>query len=522
VQFRVLRFDRFALDLTRGRLRSGEQDIDLQPKSFTVLCYLAENAGRLVPKQELHDAVWPNVVVSDDSLVQCIGELRRKLGDDDRRLIRTVFRRGYLLDVPVSTSDVPSMQASEAPKPRAVVLHSSTFPLPDRPSIAVLPLANLSGDPEQQYFSDGITEDIIAELSLFPELFVIARNSSFQCRGVDARQVGRELGVRYLLEGSVRRSGARLRISMQLIECSTGHHLWVKRFDRELTNVFEVQDEVARDVALTLAVKLGDRVRRRGKCDTTSGLECYDTYLRAREVYWQLTKQSQAEAERLLKRAIELDPNFAPAYALLAGVYLLRFINRWHEKAGQYLGEAYHVAARGVALSPTHPRALNSLASVALWNRHHDQALAVYQQSVDIDANFSRGYIGIGWVLHYAGRSEEAIGPMNWGFRLDPFHPPAYLHWLAQVYFQLNRYEEAVEMLRRRLMKAPQTDMSRVLLASAYGHLGRTSEARDEWREALRINPDYSLEHRRRVLPYKKPADFELMVEGLRKAGLAQ
>src|SRR5262249_18293287 len=161
------------------------------------------------------------------------------------------------------------------------------------------------------------------------ELFVIARNSSFQCRDVDARQVGRELGVRYLLEGSVRRSGARLRISMQLIECHTGHNLWAKRFDRELTNIFDLQDEVARDVASTLVVKLTNGARRRSERDT-SGLECYDTYLRAREVYWQLTKQPQAEAERLLKRAIELDPNFAPAYALLAGVYLLRFINRWH------------------------------------------------------------------------------------------------------------------------------------------------------------------------------------------------
>lgn len=503
---KALRFDRFVLDLTRGCLRAGEREVHLRPKAFRLLTYLALNGGRLVPKQELLDAVWPNVVVSDESLAQSIWQLRQKLGDGKQRIIKTVPRRGYMMDVGIHVADT-----SVAPP----------LPLPDRPSIAVRPLANLSRDPEQQYFSDGITEDIIAELSLFSELFVIARNSSFQRRGADARQVGRELGVRYLLEGSVRRSGARLRISMQLIECNTGHHLWVKRFDRELTSVLQVQDEIARDVASALAVKLSVGGRRRGKYDGTGGLECYDTFLRAREVYWQLTKQSQDEAERLLKRAIEFDQSFSPAYALLAGVYLLRFINRWHEKPDQYLEQAYDVAAMGVTLSPTHPRALNSLASVALWKRHHDQALAVYQQSVDIDPNFSRGYIGIGWVLHYAGRSEEAIGPMNFGFRLDPFHPPAYLHWLAQVYFQLSRYEEAIEILRRRLLKAPHTDMSRVLLASAYGHLGRTSEARDEWRGALRFNPDYSLEHRRRVLPYKKPADFELMVEGLRKAGLA-
>src|SRR5262249_26282344 len=304
---KLLRFDRFVLDLTRGCLRAGKQEIHLRPKAFRLLTYLALNAGRLVTKQELLDAVGPNVMVSDDSLAQSIWQLRQKLGDQNQRIIKTGPRRGYVMDVGVHSADT-----SLAPP----------LPLPNMPSIAVLPLANLSGDPEQQYFSDGITEDIIAELSLFSELFVIARNSSFQYRGVDARQVGRDLGVRYLLEGSVRRSGARLRIGMQLIECSTGHHLWVKRFDRELTNVFEVQDEVARDVASTLAVKLRDGARRRGQCDTTGGLECYDTYLRAREVYWQLTKQPQAEAERLLKRAIELDPNFAPAYALLAGVYL--------------------------------------------------------------------------------------------------------------------------------------------------------------------------------------------------------
>jgi len=204
VQFEVLRFDRFALDLTRGFLRSGEQDIDLQPKSFAVLCHLAQNAARLVPKEELYDAVWPKVVVSHDSLVQCIGELRRKLDDHDRRSIKTVFRRGYLLDVPVSASDMPSMQAPEASKLGSVV-HVSNLPVPNRPSIAVLPFANLDSNPRQQYFADGMVEDIITELSRFRELFVIARNSSFQYQGraVDVRQVGRELGVRYVLEGSV-------------------------------------------------------------------------------------------------------------------------------------------------------------------------------------------------------------------------------------------------------------------------------------------------------------------------------
>ena len=292
---KILWFDRFVLDLTRGCLRAGEEEISVRPKAFRLLTYLALNAGRLVTKQELLDAVWPNVAVSEESLAQSIWQLRQKLGDVSQQIIKTVPRRGYVLDVGIHTAD-PSV--------------APPLPLPDRPSIAVLPLANLSRDPEQQYFSDGITEDIIAELSLFSELFVVARNSSFQYRGVDARQVGRDLGVRYLLEGSVRRSGARLRNSMKLSECSTSHHLWVKRFDRQLTNVFEVQDEVARDVASALAVKLSAGVRHRGKYNGTDGMECYDTFLRAREVYWQLTKHPQAEAERLLKRVLESGSKF--------------------------------------------------------------------------------------------------------------------------------------------------------------------------------------------------------------------
>ena len=219
-----MRFDPFTLDLTRGYLRAGEQDVDLRPKAFKVLCHLAENAGRLVPKQQLYEVVWPNVVVSDDSLVQCIGELRQKLGDHEHRLIKTVSRRGYLLDVSISSSDIPSVQVVEPETSAAVEFPSSAPPLPDRPSIAVLPFTNLSGDPSQDYFTDGIVEDITTELSRFAGLFVIARNSSFRYKGeaTDVRQVGRELGVRYVLEGSVRRFGDRIRVAAQLIDAETG------------------------------------------------------------------------------------------------------------------------------------------------------------------------------------------------------------------------------------------------------------------------------------------------------------
>src|SRR5262245_22181390 len=253
--YKMLGFSRFALDLRRGCLRAGEQEIDLSPKAFKVLCHLVENVGRLVPKQELYDAVWPNVVVSDDSLVQCIGELRQKLGDADRRLIKTLSRRGYLLDARISAYN-PSTQIPEQANHNEPLC--SGLPLPDRPSIAVLRFTNMSGDAEQDYFSDGVTEDIITALSRLRWFFVIARNSTFVYKGqaVNVKQIGWELGVRYVLEGSVRRQGRRVRITSQLVDAMAGNHIWAERYDRKLSDVFALQDEITASVTATIEPRL--------------------------------------------------------------------------------------------------------------------------------------------------------------------------------------------------------------------------------------------------------------------------
>lgn len=259
VVHRTLIFDRFILDMTRGCLYAGEQDVGLRPKTYSVLSYLAENAGRLVPKEELYEVIWPNVVVSDDSLVQCIRELRQRLGDTEHRLIKTVARRGYMLDTQISSSNAKSNQVSHPTENRAIsdveplILHSHA-----RRSIAVLPLVNLSNDPQQEYFSDGISEDIIVELFRISELLIVARNSSFQYKNMatDSRKIGRELGVDYILEGSIRCVDARVRISILLVDCNTGGHLWAERFDRDLTDIFGIQDEITRKIVSALAIKL--------------------------------------------------------------------------------------------------------------------------------------------------------------------------------------------------------------------------------------------------------------------------
>jgi adenylate cyclase len=396
-------------------------------------------------------------------------------------------------------------------------------PLPNRPSLAVLPFENMSSDPEQGYFSDGISEDITTELSKISGLFVIARNSAFTYKGkaVDVKQVGKELGVRYVLEGSVRKAGNRVRVTAQLIDAVAGGHLWAERYDRDLTDIFAVQDEITREIVSALEVKLTRDERRRAQgAPGTRSVEAYECVLRGRELARRHTLQTRDEARPLLERAIELDPGFAAAHAELALLHVVDYVNGWSEDPEHSLKLGYRLAQKAVALEEAEPQAHFVLGVALLWMKHLDQALAEVRRAIELDPNLAHGHALLGNVLHYAGRSEEGLVPLHQAIRLDPYCPDVYLHFLAQSYFMLGWYEEAVTALRRRLERNTATDVSRVLLAACYGQLGRSEEARAEWAEALRINPAYSLEHRRRILPYADPTDFERVIEGLHKAGL--
>jgi adenylate cyclase len=394
----------------------------------------------------------------------------------------------------------------------------------EKRSLAVLPFVNMSGDAEQEYFADGMTEDIITSLSKLSRLTVIARNSSFTYKGraVKVQQVAQELGVAYVIEGSVRKAANRVRITAQLIECTTGGHLWADRYDRELTDIFAIQDEVTAEIvgamALTLTSDEQQRLVRKG----TGNLEAYDCLLRAREQWWRLTREGTKNAEAMLERAIALDPGFSTPYAWLSYVRVQEHINEWRSEAEELLRQGCDLAKKAVALDEADPDAHNALACAYLWLGQHDKAIAEYERTIGLDPNNARAHVEIGWVLHYAGRSAEAIEPINCGMRLDPQYPDAYLHILAQVYFRLDLFEEAASLLKRRIIRKPDTDISRVLLAATYGYLGRAADAKAQWADALAANPNFSLEQRRRVLPYKDPADFQQVVEGLRKAGLPE
>ncbi|HEY6996280.1 MAG TPA: adenylate/guanylate cyclase domain-containing protein [Xanthobacteraceae bacterium] len=402
-----------------------------------------------------------------------------------------------------------------APKPTALAL-------PDKPSIAVLPFQNMSGDPEQEYFSDGMTEDLITDLSKVSGLFVIARNSSFAYKGksVKVQEIGRDLGVRFVLEGSVRKAGNRVRITAQLIDAGNGGHLWAERFDRDLTDIFSTQDEVVEKIVGTLAVTLTRGEQQRLGQRGTDNLEAYETWLRARALLSRGTRESVAQARTIYRRAIEIDLNFAAPHAGLALATISEYVSGWAADPAQALDEAERWARRAVELNDQEPLSHMALGAVLLWRRDHEGALTESRRMMDLDPNFAQGYAATGLALMYAGRAAEALKPFALAMRLDPLYPAMVLHFLAQANFSLGRYETAAEQLAERIARNPGTDASRMLLASCHGHLGRVEDARAAWAELLKVNPEFSLMQRARVLPYKDPADFQRIADGLARAGL--
>jgi tetratricopeptide (TPR) repeat protein len=327
--------------------------------------------------------------------------------------------------------------------------------------------------------------------------------------------------VRYLVEGSVRRAGNRVRVSAQLIDCQGGGHLWAERYDRDLTDIFEVQDEVTREIVASLAVKLAPGEAKRLAAKGAASVEAYELFLKGRELHYRYTRDDNAEARALLEASRGLDPRFAPAAAFLCIVLTSAYINAWTDDPEAALESAHDIGREAVALDRNLPYAHLALGHVCLWMREHDLALAELAESISVDPNFADGYMLLGWALHFAGRPEEGIAQIERGMRLDPNHAPLRSHWLAQALFLAGRYEQAAGQLRKRLATQPHSDVSRALLASVYGHLGMPEAARVEWAELLRINPEFSVERRRRIMPYRNSTDFDRFPEGLHKAGIA-
>jgi adenylate cyclase len=504
-------FSSLTLDLERLCLLGPAGQIKLRPKSFEVLRYLAEHSGHAVAKDELIAAIWPDVTVTEESLSRCISDIRLAIGDQDQRIIKTLPRRGYLLEGPVSRDAKAAGPQLRSPN--------------NFPSIAVLAFANLSQDPNQDYFCEGITEDIITELSRFSELLVIARNSSFQYKGrsVDVRQIGDKLGARYILEGSIQSSDGTVRITAQLIDAAKGTHLWADRFDRRLGDTFSIQDEIARIISVKLAVHIGDAEAHRPLVKPTASWDAYDYFLRGNHMLNRLLSGEPVEefykARRLLERSIELDGAFARPYAALGTSYCVSWINpvNHEHQTKEALQRAFDFGQKAVELNPHEPFGHRVLATAALFRRDRAACLAAWDRVFALNPNYCDWRYGQSLVCF--DQPEEGLVAIRRYMRLDPFFPPHALMVEGLAHFAQRRHDQALAPFREMVDRARN---GRMLLASTYGHMGKAPEAQQQVEALLRIEPDCSLKKLsgQRYLSSAEVARHYL--DGLAKAGVPE
>lgn len=513
---RVFRFARFVLDVTRGSLREDARELDLRPKSFEVLRHLVENADRLVTKDELLRSVWPNVVVTEDSLTRCVSEVRLALGDTKQSLIKNVPRRGYVFTAAV-TMALPDPDLG--------------LPLPDRPSIAVLPFANLAADPAQEYFSDGIAEDLITSLGRFSDLFVVGYESALMYKGhvINPKQIGHELGVRYLLQGSVRRDEVQLRITARLVEAGTGEQIWAEQYDRYPAALFAVQDEVTERIVRTLVTHITRVELDRAVRKPPETLDAHDHYLRGNALM-RLREGEERGANVLgargyYEQSIAADRNYARALQGLADTYVTAWLEptpfeplRRESRHPDAMAQALAYASRAVAADPQLPEAHATLGWVLHWQYRRAEAVVAFTRAYELNPNLADGRFGL--VLFQTGRAVEAIALMKRIMRLDPFPPAVYYSYLGNAHYLNGEYELALEALRVSNERLPGYRPSYTWLAATAAQLGRREEARAAAAGLMRMDPGFSISWFLHQIRLARQEDADRLADGLRKAGL--
>ncbi|MCH9052237.1 MAG: tetratricopeptide repeat protein, partial [Proteobacteria bacterium] len=398
------------------------------------------------------------------------------------------------------------------------------FPLPDKPSIAVLPFTNLSDDTSQEYFADGMTEDLITDLSKISGLFVIARNSSFSYKGqqVKVRQVAEELGVRYVLVGSVRRAGDQVRINAQLIDATTGGHVWAERFNRDLSDIFKLQDEVIGYIVSALAVELTEKEKAgRGTREQTGNLQAHEYFLRGKQHLGRFTTKDTAKAKELFEKAIDLDPKHAQALTALGRLHYNEW-EIWGKARDKNLARALELGQNAVAVDDTLAGPHLLLSQVYRFLRQNEQYEVELKKALALEPRDADTLAGLGDVLRWSGRAQEAIGLLETAMRLDPFYPAWYEFYLGDALFQTGRYDEAITALKRGAERNPNYPAFPLFIAASYAMLGREEEARSAAAEVLRINPRFSLKAFAAHVPYRSKAVLDRDLTAFRKAGLPE
>ncbi|TPJ33361.1 winged helix-turn-helix domain-containing tetratricopeptide repeat protein [Mesorhizobium sp. B2-8-3] len=490
----IYSFAGFSLDTRAGVLRDGSGEIALRPKSLDLLIFLIRNAGRLVPKDELLHAVWSDVIVTEDSLTQCISDIRRALGDKAQTLIRTMPRRGYMFPGEVLEGP-PAVDARPSPQ------------LPDKPSLVVLPFENLSSDPEQSYLADGTVEEITAALARIRGLFVISRNSAFAYRGqaLDLPRIGRELGVRYVLEGSVRRHLDQIRISARLVEAETGSLIWAEGFKGDIADAFALQDNVTAGVAGAILPSIQMAEIERARRKRPGDLQTYDLVMRSLPHVWALGRQDNAIAIETLEKALLGDPDYPLALSLLSWCHAQRKIYSWSTSPEADRRRALGLAERSAELNGDDPFSLAVLGAAHTVSGNFVTAGALLEKACSIDPNSAFAWNRSGWVAAYRDEVERAAECFERSLRLGPFDPMVYTCHLglAVVHFSARRPGQAADLYLRILAEHPNALWILRTLMPALVEAGRLDEARQQMVRCQREYPELTLRTVRDSMPFR-------------------
>jgi TolB-like protein/Tfp pilus assembly protein PilF len=513
----------FCLDAETDTLFRGGEPVSLGHRAVALLRVLVEQRGIPVSKDALMEAAWAGLTVEESNLAVQIAALRRVFGEEPggENWIETLPRRGYRFVGPASTRDQGAVTAASQAANFPMATGFSYPTLPDRPSIAVLPFQNFSGDPEQEYFADGMADEIITALSRFPSLFVIARNSSFTYKGraVDVKQVARELGVRYVFEGSVRKAGNRVRFTGQLIDATTGGHIWADRFDGALEDVFDLQDQVTARAVGAIEPRLQRAEIERAGRKPTGSLDAYDYFLRGMASFHLHNRGSLLEAARLFVRATELDPNYASPYGMASWCSGLSKNYGWMVDPESEIADAVRLARRAVALGKDDPTALAYLA------KEVDAGAAYIDRALVLNPNLAASWNASGWVRMYLGESANAIEHFKRAMRLSPLDPLTYLACggMGFAHVFAGRYDEAISWATRALYEQPNWATALRLAAIANALSDRMVEARAAMARLREVDPPLRLGNLDRVAPpVRRAEDRVRFIEGLRKAGLPE
>jgi TolB-like protein/Tfp pilus assembly protein PilF len=516
-------FGDHVLDGDRRELHRGAEPVAVEPQVFDLLIYLVQNRDRVVSKDDLIGAVWGGRAVSDSTLTSRINAARKALGDDGQRqqLIRTIARKGLRFVGEVRTLpldlDQTRLQADFHDAAR------SALSLPDRPAIAVLPFVNMSGEPAQEYFSDGISEDIITALSKLRWFFVIARNSSFTYKGkaVHLKQIGEELGVGYVVEGSVRKEGERVRITAQLIDVATGSHIWAERYDRDIADVFAVQDEITEAIVAAIEPQLYAAENFRAQRKPPGSMDAWDLVMRGLSYYWRLTRQDNVVAQALLEKAIAIDPNYGQALGVLAASHTFGAHMGWTEMSA-VVPIAERAALAAIRADSEDPWAHHALGNVHLFTRRFDDSLAEFELALKLNPNFSLAQAYYALTLSYCGRWQEADLAARRALRLSPRDPFSALFYGIASYAQFSgrNYDEAMRLARESIRQRADFVGGHRVLTSAAGMAGRADIATAALKELRRAQPNISMAWLANQMPFQHDADREHYLEGFRHAGL--